>query len=122
MRQLTTGAVAALALASVSNVPALAHAYLVDSVPAMKQEVMNPPDRIRLVFSGRADAHFSTAELLDESGAVVTRVTQQKAAREMTLPAAALPPGQYRVHYRVLSVDGDIVEGNVEFAVVNAAD
>jgi hypothetical protein len=108
---------AALVLPAVSITPARAHAYLVDSVPLQKQEVMNPLEKIRLVFSGKVDALFSTAELMDESGAVLTRVTQEQAGREMTLPAPELPLGRYRVHYRILSADGDVVEGTLAFTV-----
>jgi methionine-rich copper-binding protein CopC len=121
MKPMLRRALAALALVAVSQGPAQAHAYLVDSVPAKKQEVMNPLDQIRLVFSRKADAHFSIAKLLDAHGAVISEVTQEKAAPEMVLPAPALRPGQYRVHYRVLSVDGDVVEGEVGFTVARGS-
>jgi copper resistance protein C len=116
MKMLPRGALAALALA-VTAVPAEAHAYLVDSVPARKQEVVHRLERIRLVFSGKADALYSTVKVIDNRGAVVAETTQEKASREMTLAAPPLPPGDYRVHYRVLSMDGDIVEGKVDFTV-----
>lgn len=119
MKPLLTGALAALGLAAVT-VPVQAHAYLVDSIPAKKQEVMHPLQKIRLVFSADADALFSTVKLTDDNGGVVAEATQQKASREMTLPAPPLKPGEYRLQYRVLSVDGDIVEGKVDFTVVNA--
>ena len=113
------GALAALALAA-TQVPAEAHAYLVDSIPAKKQEVLRPQalERIKLVFSGKADALYSTARLTDPSGATLSETTQREASHEMVLPAPArLAPGKYLVHYRVLSVDGDVVEGKVEFMV-----
>jgi methionine-rich copper-binding protein CopC len=112
---------AAFVLAAISIIPARAHAYLVDSVPLKKQEVMNPLEKIKLVFSGKVDALFSTAELSDESGAATTRVTREQAGREMTLPAPELPLGRYRVHYRILSVDGDVVEGTLAFTVGRVA-
>jgi copper resistance protein C len=59
-------------------------------------------------------------KLADESGAVVAETTQSQASRDMTLEAPALRPGAYRVVYRVLSTDGDVVEGKVEFVVVGA--
>jgi methionine-rich copper-binding protein CopC len=40
-----------------------------------------------------------------------------KAAPEIDLAAPALLPSRYRVHYRVLSTDGDIVEGRGDFFV-----
>lgn len=116
-----TIALAALALAA-TQVSAQAHAYLIDSVPAKKQEVMHPLSRIKLAFSGTADAHFSVVKLTDDAGAVIAETTQQEASREMTLPAPALKPGPYQIRYRVLSTDGDIVEGKVDFVVRAAAD
>lgn len=116
MKRFTTCALAALALAA-TQVPAEAHAYLVDSVPAKKQEVMHPLSKIRLTFSGKADALFSTAKLVDATGAVVAETTQAAASREMSMPAPALQPGAYSICYRVLSADGDIVEGKVDFEV-----
>ena len=113
------GALAALALAA-PQVPAAAHADLVDSSPAKRQEVLHPRalERIKLVFSGKADALYSTAKLTDAAGATLAETTQREPSSEMTLPAPApLAPGKYHIHYRVLSADGDIVEGKVEFMV-----
>lgn len=115
MKRLTF-AFAALALAA-TEVPARAHALLVDSVPAKKQQVMHPLAQIRLTFSGKADALFSTVKLLDARGFVVAETIQEAASREMTMPAPALQPGAYRICYRVLSADGDVVEGKVDFDV-----
>ncbi len=115
----SAGAISALAMAAA---PAQAHAYLIDSVPASKQEVLHSLPRIKLVFSGKADAIFSTVTLLDGRGETLTRSTQKEASREMVLPAPALDPGVYRLHYRVLSTDGDIVEGNIDFTVRNGRD
>ncbi|HEY8162570.1 MAG: copper resistance CopC family protein [Methylocystis sp.] len=120
MRPPLTFAAALLALAA-AQVPAAAHVYLVDSTPAKRQEIMHPLNRVRLLFSGKADALFSTIKLADASGAVMAQATQNRASREMVLEAPALRPGTYRVFYRVLSTDGDIVEGQVKFAVVGDA-
>jgi copper resistance protein C len=120
MKRLKKSILAALALAATAA-SAQAHAYLVDSVPAKKQEVRRPLSRIKLTFSGKADARFSTAQLVDERGAVVTEMTQPEASREMTMQAPALQPGAYRIRYRILSADGDLVEGAVEFEVVSEA-
>ncbi len=120
MRSSRTFALAALAVAMAQG-PAAAHAYLVDSVPAKRQEIMHPLNRLRLLFSGKADALFSTIKLADASGAVIAQTTQGRPSCEMTLEAPALNPGEYRVLYRVLSMDGDIVEGQVDFVVKTAS-
>jgi methionine-rich copper-binding protein CopC len=116
MKTLLTGALAAFALGAAS-LPAQAHAYLVESYPAKQQSVVTPLHRIKMVFSGKADALYSTIKLRNAKGAVVAEVTQKEASREMILPTPVLEPGAYHIHYRILSVDGDIVEGKVDFTV-----
>lgn len=115
---LTNGVLAALALAA-TQTPAGAHVALVDSVPAKRQEVMHEMPRIRLIFSGKADALYSTVALADEKGRVLAEATQKEASREMTLPPQALSSGAYQIRYRVLATDGDVVEGRVDFVVVS---
>lgn len=116
MKPVLRGALAALALTACA-VPAAAHAVLVDSYPANRQQVLKPLHTIRLVFSGKADALFSTVKLEDNKGAVVAEATQKEASKELILPTPSLMPGQYHIRYRVLSVDGDVVEGRLEFAI-----
>lgn len=108
------GASASLAIACG---PAGAHVFLVDSYPSTKQRVATPPNVIKLRFSGRADAHYSTVSITSEDGAVLATRAQQNASRDLHLPAPPLQPGRYRVHYRILSTDGDLVEGKIEFVV-----
>ena len=103
--------------ASVLSSPANAHAYLVDSYPSAKMHINKPLKTVRLRFSGRADAQYSTALLEREDGAVLAGQTQPKASTEIDFPVPPLQPGRYFVHYRVLSVDGDLVEGKVDFVV-----
>ncbi len=119
MKPLMTGALAAFAVAAGVSC-AEAHAYLVASRPANRAEVLHPLDRIRLEFSGKADALFSTVKLMNDRGAVLAETTQETASREMVLPAPSLQPGTYRIVYRVLSVDGDLVEGKLDFVFLES--
>ncbi|WP_363348580.1 copper resistance CopC family protein [Methylocystis echinoides] len=116
MKSVLTGALAALALTALA-VPVSAHAVLVDSYPANKQQVLKPLHTIRLVFSGKADALYSTVKLKDNKGAVIAEKTQKEPSRELTLPTPSLMPGDYHIVYRVLSVDGDVVEGKLDFSI-----
>lgn len=116
MKPVLTGALAALALTALA-VDASAHAVLVESYPANKQQVLKPLHTIRLVFSGKADALYSTVRLKDSKGAVIAETTQRQPSRELTLPTPSLMPGDYHIVYRVLSVDGDIVEGKLDFSI-----
>ncbi|PPD42345.1 MAG: copper resistance protein CopC [Methylocystis sp.] len=106
-----------MALSLAPAAPARAHATLVTSYPSEKQKVYAPLHRIRLVFSGKADALYSVVRLETAKGAVVAEVTQRLASREIVLKTPALDPGRYQIVYRVLSTDGDIVEGKVGFEI-----
>lgn len=97
--------------------PATAHAYLVESFPSAKQRLSKPLRTIRLVFSGRADAHYSTIRLVSEDGTLLAAKTQTKAKPQLDLLPPPLQAGRYRVHYRVLSTDGDITEGRLDFVI-----
>jgi len=116
MKPVLTGALAALALTACAA-PALAHTQLVDSYPANRQLVLKPLHAIRLVFSGKADALYSIVKLKDSKGEVVAQTTQKTASKELILTTPSLMPGDYHVLYRVLSADGDVIEGKLDFSV-----
>ena len=98
-----------------------AHGYLAGSFPPAKAHLRRSPHTIKLHFSLRADARYSTIELEDEDGAVLASVlaskTQQRASRDMDMSAPMLAPGRYHVRYRILSPDGDVVQGKIDFII-----
>ena len=94
-----------------------AHGYLAGSFPPSKAHLKTPPHTIKLHFSLRADARYSTIDLEDDGGAVLAAKTQQKASRDMDMSAPMLAPGRYHVRYRILSPDGDVVQGKIDFIV-----
>ncbi len=106
------GALLTMSLAKVS-----AHGYLVDSFPGAKTHLAASPQKIRLHFSIRADAVYSTLNLEADDGSVLATKTQQSASRELQMSPPQLPPGRYHVRYRVLSTDGDLVQGKVDFFI-----
>jgi methionine-rich copper-binding protein CopC len=97
--------------------PASAHARLVESFASAQPSVSKPPHSIKLLFSGKADAHYSTVSLEREDGTALAAHTQARAERRLELPAPPLTSGRYRVRYRVLSTDGHITEGQLDFIV-----
>jgi copper resistance protein C len=94
-----------------------AHGYLAASFPPAKAHLKTSPHTIRLHFSLRADARYSTIDLENDDGAVLAATTQQKASRDMNMSAPMLSPGRYHVRYRILSPDGDVVQGKIDFIV-----
>jgi methionine-rich copper-binding protein CopC len=102
--------------------PALleAHAFLLKSVPARGARLSRPPQRVELIFNERLEPAYSTVAVWDAAGARVDRrdgaVTTDDARR---LVVSVLPrrPGSYTVRFRVLSVDGHVVEADFAFTV-----
>jgi len=94
-----------------------AHGYLTGSFLPAKAHLRTAPHTIILHFSLRADARYSTINLEDDDGAVLASKTQQRASRDMDMSAPLLAPGRYHVRYRILSPDGDVVQGKIDFIV-----
>jgi copper resistance protein C len=97
--------------------PAQAHGYLVESFPQKKAHLKTPPHQVRLRFSVRADALYSTLSIEGENGAVIASKTQQVASQDFQMPAPELAPGRYQLKYRILSPDGDLLGGAIDFQV-----
>ncbi len=97
--------------------PALSHTRLVGAFPAQNAHVSAPVTKVELRFAGRADAHYSFVEVKTRDGTVLASGIQPEASRSMSLPTPPLRPGRYSVEYRVLSTDGDIVTGALDFFV-----
>ncbi|MBI1867259.1 MAG: copper resistance protein CopC [Methylocystis sp.] len=121
MRAILTKAVTTLAIASavgaMAPVPAQSHTFLLDSLPAAKSHITTPIDAVKLHFGGRVDARYSTIHLKNENGDILASGTQPQLSREFALPVPPLSPGRYHVNFRVLSTDGDIVQGGFVFVV-----
>lgn len=107
-------------VAIMSSAPADAHAVLVRSVPAARAVLTLAPARVQLWFNERLEPAFSTASVWSQAGA---RVDRQDAlvgpddAKRLTITLPGLEPGSYTVRFRVLSVDGHIVEASFLFTV-----
>ena len=96
------------------------HALLVKSVPSARASLSRPPERVQLWFNERLEPAYSIVSVWNAAGVQVDErdgaVSPQDPRRlELTLPA--LPPGNYVVRFRVLSVDGHIVESTVPFTI-----
>ena len=96
------------------------HAALVKSSPARRAAVTEPPPRIELVFNERLEPAYARLSVEDPSG---TRVDLRDVtvvsddARRLFVSVPPLKPGTYIVRFRVLSVDGHVVESSFPFTV-----
>ena len=116
-RSIATVLGAGLALLPIA---ALAHARLDHASPAVGSTVTQPPTEVSLWFTEALEAKFSTIEVRDAQGRSM-RAGPATVARENTaqlrLQLKPLPPGTYKVIWRVLSVDTHRTQGDFTFRV-----
>ncbi|HTF34249.1 MAG TPA: copper resistance protein CopC [Myxococcota bacterium] len=99
---------------------AAAHAFLDHAEPRVGSTVRTPPTELRLSFTQELEPAFSTVEVKDESGVQVDRGDVKVDADDATLLRVSLnplPPGTYKVIWRVVSVDTHPTEGDFTFQV-----
>lgn len=111
---------AALVLLLALPTAASAHAGMISSEPGRRAVLSVAPKQIRLCFNENVEAGFSKVLLEDGAGkAVVLAPPARDAAKASCLivPLPALANGSYTVKYKVLSVDGHIVEYGYGFRI-----
>ncbi len=110
---------AGLVVAVVACAPALAHSFLVEATPSSKDHVDASPKTIKLRFGGGVEPKYSKLTVEGADGKVLGEgsIGTPEKPRELSMEAPDLAPGKYVVRYRVLSIDGHVVEGNYEFTV-----
>ncbi|HEY2917426.1 MAG TPA: copper resistance protein CopC [Candidatus Binatia bacterium] len=102
---------------------ASAHAYLVKSVPAGRATLFNSPGKIQLWFNERLEPKYSYASVHDPDGKRVDVDNAQVLAedpKQLSIGVKKLPAGRYTVKFRVLSVDGHVVEQSFPFTIREA--
>jgi methionine-rich copper-binding protein CopC len=108
------------ATAALSPVAAPAHSQLVRSEPGRNVTVTRPPERVRLWFSERIEPAYATLSVWSEAGKQVDARDAAVDSNDQTLLSVSTPnlgPGRYTARFRVLSVDGHIVESSFAFTV-----
>ena len=130
----TTGRVAArlvivLAIAlAAAPMEALAHARMIRSSPTAGG-VTQPPAQVELWFNELLDGGFNSIIVYpatEASAKTHTSLTQGEAKVDpkdkthLTVTVKPLPPGQYMVEWRVLSLDGHSAPGRFKFRVIAA--
>jgi copper resistance protein C len=113
---------AATAVLTLVPTIALAHAVLVKSSPSARATLPEPPGRVELWFNERLEPAYSRASVLDAAGAQVDLrdvTISRDDPKRLTVSLPSLGPGRYTVRFRVLSVDGHVVESSMTFTVKN---
>jgi methionine-rich copper-binding protein CopC len=96
------------------------HAVLVKSSPPRRAALTRSPARVQLWFNERLESQFSTLSVWDASGHPVDNKDIQvdpDDSKKLSVGLPDLTPGTYTVKFRVLSVDGHIVESEYPFTV-----
>ena len=96
------------------------HASLVKSVPARRAQIFKSPAQIQLWFSERLETRFSSLRAIDSSGKRVDLGNVEISTddpKRISVGVNPLVPGQYKIRFRVLSVDGHIVENEFSFTI-----
>ena len=110
----------ALLSGAVAVGPAHAHAVLVRSTPPHRAMLGQAPERVDLWFNERLEPAYSTVTVWNEAG---SQVDERDATvgpddpRRLSVSLGARGSGQYTVKYRVLSVDGHVVDSRFTFTV-----
>jgi methionine-rich copper-binding protein CopC len=101
----------------VSGAPALAHNELTGSNPEDGESLEQVPDEVRLEFLAAVDANNAEFDVTGPDGSSVLADDAEVDEDTVLIPVEAGPAGDYEVAWRVLSSDGDWVDGTVAFTV-----
>ncbi len=115
--------IAAFAL-GVPTASALAHSMLVKAEPPRRAVLTKPPSQVRLWFNEKIEGDYASLVVLDANKQPITDVQPTLAPddqKSIVLPLPQLAPGKYSVKFRVLSVDGHVVESSFDFTVKGEA-
>jgi methionine-rich copper-binding protein CopC len=106
-------------LLALAPVAAFAHAQLIRAVPPVGATVRSAPPEIVLSFSEPVEAALSTLELRDAAGKKVERGAPRVGGdgRQLAVAVGTLPPGTYKVVWKVTSIDSHTTQGDFTFQV-----
>lgn len=110
-----------LVLLSNSNI-VFAHAALTKAEPARRAVLSTSPKQVRLWFNEEIEADYASLSLHDANGKALTEkkpLVHPDDAKSIYLELPELIGGQYTVKFRVLSVDGHVVDSEYKFTVKN---
>lgn len=115
--------IVALAL-GVPVTSAFAHSMLVKAEPPRRAVLTKSPSHVRLWFNEKIEGDYASLVVLDAKTQPITDVKPTLAPddqKSIVLPLPELTPGKYSVKFRVLSVDGHVVESSFDFTVKGEA-
>ncbi len=110
----------AFATAVLVSTAALAHAFLDHALPAVGATVAQAPAEVTIWFTQALEPAFAGCAVTNAAGQRVDtgQVTvDPQNPQELHVPLTALPPGEYKVSWHVVSVDTHRTTGDFNFTV-----
>ena len=107
-------------LFAVFSPASMAHVKLQKSVPTADAVLKVAPKAIRIEFSEKLEALFSTISIGDLRGQMIATgkaIVDSRDGKAMTLALPVLQPGQYQVNWVALTVDGHRVKSSYKFSI-----
>lgn len=100
----------------------MAHAALVKSDPPRRASLSSPPKQIQLWFNEQVEGSYASITVLDSKKNSMTENRPEVVLNDpksIILNLPQMEAGRYTVQYRVMSVDGHIIESNFDFSIKN---
>ncbi|MCH9639129.1 MAG: copper resistance protein CopC [Betaproteobacteria bacterium] len=97
-----------------------AHATLIKSDPPRRAALTESPKHVQLWFNEEIESNYALITVLDSDGNSVSDEKPASVPDDLKSVVLAIPeisPGSYTVEYRVLSIDGHVVESNYSFRI-----
>jgi len=96
------------------------HAYPDHADPKVGATVNTSPDRVRIWFDSELEPDFSTIMVHNAESTMVNNKDGRVNSTDATLLEVSvprLPPGKYRVIWRVVARDGHLTSGDYTFSI-----
>lgn len=100
----------------------MAHATLVKSDPPRRASLSTPPKQIQLWFNEKIEGSYASVMVLDSNKKSITDNNPEVVLddpKSVVLSIPEIESGRYTVQYRVMSVDGHVIESSFDFSVKN---
>jgi copper resistance protein C len=101
-----------------------AHASLVKSDPPRRSTLAESPSKVQLWFNEEIETAYAAVSVVDVNDKVVSQATPEKVADDPKSIILALPElvaGAYKVQFRVLSIDGHVVDSSYSFRIKDSS-
>ena len=119
VRSMTMRTILIVLATLIAPVAANAHAMLDHASPAVGSTVASAPKEVVITFTEKLEPKFSSIEVRNAKGAAMQagKATLGGSPTNLRVALKPLPPGTYKVIWRVLSVDTHRTNGSFTFRV-----